>query len=74
MPSRSLGNDGADTAGADVTVHHVLRRPSAVRKAEPLADIDPDDPITVTLVMRPPQAEMPSRASMRSALRVPAAG
>jgi hypothetical protein len=69
-----LGNDGADTAGAEVTVHHLLRRPRADAKAVPLVVTEPDDPRTVTFVVRPPHAGMPSRASTRSALRVPTDG
>ena len=36
LPSRSLGNDGADTAGADVTVHHRAAQAEGRANDEPL--------------------------------------
>ena len=35
-------------AGAEVTVHHVLRRPIAVRNESPVTVMEPDEPMTVT--------------------------
>src|SRR6187455_993186 len=71
LPSRSLGNDAADVAGAEVTVHQVLRRPIVVRNESPVTVLEPEAPMTVTLEIRPPQALMPSRLSIRRARRVP---
>ena len=74
LPSRSLGKLAADVAGAEATVHHVLRRPIAERNESPVTVLEPAEPTMVRLLMRPPQVLMPSRLSMRSALRVPVVG
>lgn len=76
-PVTSRGEIGTDRTGADVTVHHVLRRPSRVRNVSPLTVLVPADPVTVTEATRPPHVPVPpppEREPTATVRRVPTVG